>query len=143
MAYDFKRLGDVDLVDAPAKNANVLIEENGIIKKAPKDAVGGGAGGGCDAMLIFEDLDYSEYGTFATGNYQTLYDKINALQEVKVLVGTKQVVDDFEVKQIFHPVRYSLYEDSISIVIQTGPRSQFCIYVNSDDSVQVEAPLPT
>ena len=115
MAYDFKRLGDVDLVDAPAKNANVLIEENGIIKKASKDSVGG-AGGGCDAMLAFENLDYNEYGTFVTGNYQILYDKINTLQEIKVLVGTKQV-EGFEAKTIFHPVRYSLYEDLISIII--------------------------
>lgn len=140
MAYDFKRLGDVDLVDAPAENANVLIEENGIIKKAPKTAVGG-AGGGCDAMLIFDNLDYNEYGTFATGNYQTLYDKINALQEVKVLVGTKQV-EGFEAKTIFHPVGYSLYEDSISIFIQIGARSQFCIYINNDDSIQVASPAP-
>lgn len=115
---EFKRLSDVEVVAEPTESANVLIEENGVIKKAPKDAVGGGAasGGGCDAMLTFENLDYNEYGTFAIGNYQTLYDKISALQEVKVLVGTKQV-EGFKAKTIFNPVRYSLYGASISIII--------------------------
>lgn len=124
MTYDFKRLGDVDLVDAPAENANVLIEENGIIKKASKDSVGG-SGGGCDAMLVFEDLNYSEYGTFAIGNYQILYDKLNALQEVKILVGAKKIRGFDEGKTIFYPIRYSLHENFISIMIYTYANSQF------------------
>ena len=41
MSYDFKRLSDVEVVAEPAESANVLIEENGVIKKASKDAVGG------------------------------------------------------------------------------------------------------
>ena len=142
MAYDFKRLGDVDLVDAPAENANVLIEENGIIKKASKDSVGGGAGGGCDAMITFENLNYREYGTFATGDYQTLYDKINALQEVKVLVGAKQVYG-YPLKTIFYPVMCILHEDSISIAVQTDSSSQFQIYINNDNSIQVQSQPPT
>lgn len=144
MAYDFKRLGDVDLVDAPAENANVLIEENGIIKKAPKDAVGGSTGGGsCDAMIIFENLAYSEYGTFAIGDYQTLYDKINALQEVKVLIGAKQVVG-FENKTIFIPIQYQLYNDTINIIIHRPSEAgnQFYIFIDSDNSVQAQTQPP-
>jgi hypothetical protein len=41
MSYEFKRLSDVEVVAEPAESANVLIEENGVIKKASKDAVGG------------------------------------------------------------------------------------------------------
>lgn len=37
---DFKRLSDVEVVAEPAESANVLIEENGVIKKAPKDEFG-------------------------------------------------------------------------------------------------------
>lgn len=40
---DFKKLSDVEVVAEPTKSANVLIEEDGVIKKAPKTAVGGGA----------------------------------------------------------------------------------------------------
>lgn len=39
---EFKRLSDVEVVAEPTESANVLIEENGIIKKAPRTTVGGG-----------------------------------------------------------------------------------------------------
>lgn len=38
---EFKKLSDVEVVAEPAESANVLIEEDGVIKKAPKTAVGG------------------------------------------------------------------------------------------------------
>ena len=41
MDYGFKKLSDVDIVETPNESAHVLIEENGVIKKAPKDKVGG------------------------------------------------------------------------------------------------------
>lgn len=41
MAFEFKKLSDVEVVEEPTESANVLIEENGVIKKAPKTAVGG------------------------------------------------------------------------------------------------------
>ena len=44
MAYDFKKLSDVATVETPADTANVLIEEDGVIKKAAKDKVGGAGG---------------------------------------------------------------------------------------------------
>lgn len=43
---EFKRLSDVEVVVEPTESANVLIEENGVIKKAPKTAVGGANNGG-------------------------------------------------------------------------------------------------
>ena len=42
---EFKRLSDVEVVAEPAESANVLIEENGVIKKAPKTTIGGFNGG--------------------------------------------------------------------------------------------------
>lgn len=44
MAYDFKKLSDVAVVETPADTANVLIEEDGVIKKVAKDKVGGTGG---------------------------------------------------------------------------------------------------
>lgn len=44
MAYNFKSIADVEVVAEPTESANVLIEENGVIKKAPKTAVGGASG---------------------------------------------------------------------------------------------------
>jgi hypothetical protein len=40
MAYEFKKLSDVAAVEIPADTANVLIEEDGIIKKVAKKSVG-------------------------------------------------------------------------------------------------------
>jgi hypothetical protein len=42
---EFKKLSDVEVIAEPTESANVLIEENGVIKKAPKTAVGGAGGG--------------------------------------------------------------------------------------------------
>ena len=42
---EFKKLSDVEVVEAVSDAANVLIEENGVIKKAPKTQVGGAGGG--------------------------------------------------------------------------------------------------
>lgn len=35
MSYEFKRLSDVEVVEQPLSTANMLIEEEGVIKKAP------------------------------------------------------------------------------------------------------------
>lgn len=40
MAYAFTKLSDVNLTEKPTDEANVLIEENGDIKKTPKNAIG-------------------------------------------------------------------------------------------------------
>ena len=42
MAYEFKKLSDVAAVEIPADTANVLIEEDGVVKKAPVASVGSG-----------------------------------------------------------------------------------------------------
>ena len=51
MSYNFKSIADVEVVAEPTESANVLIEENGVIKKAPKTAVGG-AGGSVEPDLV-------------------------------------------------------------------------------------------
>lgn len=55
---EFKRLSDVEVVAEPTESANVLIEENGVIKKAPKTAVGGAGGAGGYVWTLTEG-DYT------------------------------------------------------------------------------------
>lgn len=155
MAYDFKRLGDVDLVDAPAENANVLIEENGIIKKASKDAVGGSTGGGgsYDAIFDFENLGYGESGVFTVGDYQTLFNKIQASQEVKVLVRAQLAFNDSGYQGIrnvlFYPVCCQLNNEFNICFYITGSNiadkvEVRKIYIESEDSsVYVAGRTPT
>lgn len=40
MAYNFKSIADVDVINNPSDSTNVLIEEDGFIKRVPKSAVG-------------------------------------------------------------------------------------------------------
>ena len=40
MAYEFKKLSAVEAVETPADTANVLIEEDGVIKRTPKSEIG-------------------------------------------------------------------------------------------------------
>ena len=76
MAYNFKSIADVDIVAEPAKSANVLIEENGVIKKAPKTAVGG-SGNGSETVIIFTESN-NLFGVPAPdGLYEKLQDLFN------------------------------------------------------------------
>ena len=68
MAYNFKSIADVEVVAEPTESANVLIEENGVIKKAPKAAVGG------SSAIIFAVDSGGVYGEAAP---EGLYEKLN------------------------------------------------------------------
>lgn len=37
---EFKKLSDVEVIKTPSDNANILIEDNGVIKKTPKTDIG-------------------------------------------------------------------------------------------------------
>ena len=65
---EFKRLSDVDIVAEPTETANVLIEENGVIKKAPKTAVGGS---GSEVVTILWDAD-NDSVTLSDNTYKVL-----------------------------------------------------------------------
>lgn len=88
---EFKRLSDVEVVAEPTKSANVLIEENGVIKKAPKTAVGGA--GGFDAVI---HLDYG-YNlktvgtiTLVEGSYDDLYNIILSKKRPNINIYWRQ-----------------------------------------------------
>lgn len=40
MAYEFSKLSEVPVTDAPTNEANVLIEDGGEVKRTPKSAIG-------------------------------------------------------------------------------------------------------
>lgn len=49
---EFKKLSAVEAVEVVSDTASVLIEENGVVKRAPKSEVGGGGGGEKPDMVI-------------------------------------------------------------------------------------------
>lgn len=95
MSYEFKKLSDVEVVETPADIANVLIEEDGVIKKAPKTAVGGAGTDDYDVIVrgtpILVDwgsdgwgIDGVEY-TLEKGDYETLKAKIKSYKPLSGL----------------------------------------------------------
>ena len=89
MAYEFKKLSDVEVVAEPMETANVLIEENGVIKKTPKTAIGGDdsvSGGG---MFLIKGVPGE--GTIPMTSYKRLtIDK--TYEEVKAAYESGQMI---------------------------------------------------
>lgn len=85
MAYEFKKLSDVDKIEKVSDNANVLIEEDGVIKKAPKSQVGGG-GDSTYYVIIDEDGKV----TAPEGFYDILVEKFTNFNGISVRVFWKR-----------------------------------------------------
>lgn len=88
---EFKRLSDVEVVAEPTESANVLIEENGVIKKAPKTTVGGA---GVELDGIFESTEHPSYTdiTSTTGfDFNAVKEKVLAGKEVVIMLHSEFV----------------------------------------------------
>ena len=91
---EFKRLSDVEVVAEPTETANVLIEENGVIKKAPKTAVGGSGSSEWDAIIEYADIDNTKYVNLISGDCMTVGTKIINGEVPNILIkGTTQYGD--------------------------------------------------
>lgn len=82
MSYEFKRLSDVEVVEQPLSTANMLIEEEGVIKKAPigknnnHDFIIITLAGGEDLSLATCNKSYDEVlEMLASGNISYIYMK--------------------------------------------------------------------
>ena len=104
MSYEFKSIADVEVVAEPGKSANVLIEENGVIKKAPKTAVGGGDR---NYIRITVDMDTNEM-TVTDNAYNIIKDNPTSIECDMI-----HVHDGFYEYYILYQL--SIYEDSVFI----------------------------
>lgn len=80
MAYNFKSIADVEVVAEPTKSANVLIEEDGVIKKAPKTAVGGAGGG---LSIVYDN----------NNDYKILYAPDGLYELIQEMLTSYQICD--------------------------------------------------
>lgn len=101
MAYEFKSLGTVDVVETASDTANVLIEEDGEIKRVAKSGVGGNKDT-WDAIIDLvppETETYFHFGNASSGDsnflsnmvvssgaYEAIRNKILAGENPKVLI---------------------------------------------------------
>lgn len=93
---EFKKLSAVEAVNEVADTANVLIEEDGVIKRAPKTAVGGA--GGCDAVILLTRDPDNERDTLTleSGSHAEIYEKLMA-GEVVSAVYKEVCISGFDV----------------------------------------------
>lgn len=84
MAYEFKKLSDVEVVAEPTESANVLIEEDGVIKKVPKSTVGGSSSGGGNERTMFFSIENS--GVWNVSAPDGLYEKLQNMFDNKACI---------------------------------------------------------
>lgn len=95
MAYNFKSIADVEVVAEPAESANVLIEENGVIKKTPKAAIGGSSTE-WDAIIEYVDTDDDNYVNLVSGDCMTVGNKImNDGEAPNIMIRSQTQYGDF------------------------------------------------
>ena len=66
-SYEFKDMATVDMVETVADTASVLIEEDGVIKRAPKNEVGGASSVGEVSDLVIS-INKQPYGSITADN---------------------------------------------------------------------------
>lgn len=131
---EFKRLSDVEVVAEPTKSANVLIEENGVIKKAPKAAVGGSE---WDAVIQIDDIYDINNNTvhFTEGGFNTIVARIKSDEIPKIKIVAYYEYGDV-MKTCVEPVscEYNITVNGIDIhyFANWGERISICIYSNGD-----------
>ena len=88
---EFKRLSDVEVVAEPTESANVLIEENGVIKRASKDKICGSEAENWDGIVdAGETTQYGlptfEHYTPSAGIYDNVSKKMKNNEVPRVLL---------------------------------------------------------
>ena len=132
MTYNFKSIADVEVVTEPTESANVLIEENGIIKKAPKSAVGGGSGEELfitfdsyndDTIAATEDLYNKIVEMYETGHFRNITLYQHNEHEDTVYTYTMRRIDKYD------------DEDGKRFLLECG---SYAAWVHSNGNIQVE-----
>lgn len=135
MAFEFKKLSDVEVVETPADTANVLIEENGVIKKAPRTAVGGGE---ADMVIhvIFEGMDSEPVISIISGSYDEVVQKIDNMEPILILVFFK--IASINRNSVFYSLsvdKYPYDDENIVIGINTN---EFYYVVFPDNTIIID-----
>ena len=116
MSYEFKTLGSVEALTEVPENANVLVEVDGAIKRAP-----GGALGGNEYDLVI--IDESTNGIIAidSGSYQNVFDKISAKELPRILVKYAHNYGDISCAGVTESFKYA------DIITSTDSSQVLCI----------------
>ena len=136
---EFKRLSDVEVVAEPTESANVLIEENGVIKKAPKTAVGGSSE--WDAVFIIDDI-YEAASTISlsSGSFDAIKAKVEVNDLPKILI-----VAHYEYGDVYTTctepceTRFNHTDSNITIYFYNNWNTRNYFLFNSDNTIAWES----
>lgn len=110
MAYEFTPMSEVEVSAEPADTSHVFIEEGGVVKRAPIDAVGGSKG--MVVELTADNTTKSDDVLLTCSmNYDTIYETI-------VAGGT--VVFTFDAKLIFDQVDLNMVASVVSSFLDSN-----------------------
>ena len=133
---EFRKLSDVEVVAEPAESANVLIEENGVIKKAPKTAVGGGDDS--NYFITFDGYEWDDniqsYPILAaTENlYQKMADRLTNKMNVDITLYKYTYYDNRLEVATQRLYRIDLRDDCI--LVECG---SYAAYIYPNGTIQV------
>lgn len=129
MAYEFKRLSDVDFVENATDVANILIEDQGVIKRVPKATVGGNNNNSIVITIPFQTsapeapqaVDSSDFISGATCN-KTYPEVLQMLASDEIEYGVIRVVDsdNHALVQISPIIEAYAYDNSGNVVHPLG-----------------------
>lgn len=124
MAYNFKSIADVEVVEKPVDTANVLIEEDGVVKKAPMSAVGGAGGG---HWIMLNTADYTV--TTSEGIYEALENFLTNFVPTRV----DAFLYRHDEARIDPSIAYYIaYQDNEHDVIEVCDQNNISYYIHKD-----------
>lgn len=110
MAYEFKKLADVESAETASEAANILVEDGGVIRRVPREAVA--------PEVEIPEIDLSEYAKKTdipegfSGSWNDLEDKPFGDYEVfETLIPEQEITSSFWPQ--FNAVQYSSEENDI------------------------------
>ena len=80
MAYEFKKLSEVEKIEELNDSASVLVEDGGEVKRVAKDKVGGGSGGYDMVIAASADIKYANEKSILSVESGTCADVMKAVK---------------------------------------------------------------
>lgn len=140
---EFKKLSDVEVVESVNDAANVLIEENGVIKKVSKTQIGGVVGTGSaepDMVLLTSIYEGTPDDiSVIQGTVNNVFDAVRSGRQPVVKIQIRNGADDYEYATRYEgDARVYLYGEMLVVYYLSFVPSAIyinTITINSDNSI--------
>lgn len=138
---NYKKISELEIIDKPAINSHVLIEENGVLKKTPSN---GSIGGGGVKTVVLKQAEYtpgvgysnsSRICTCESGeNFTDIMEYFNTNMPIMVLV--KEIYESSAGYTIASKVYPNKYAEDTFITIEADQT----FYWTSNNTITIKKP---